>query len=179
MQAIKFAMTDVRREIALSNASHEPGGAKALLKLGIEPGGGNFIAALGLLCYTEFGGLLKFNHRDARGRSIASKNFNGFFDELGPDYKAFRSKHNVYDVFRCGLAHEYYVKRTCSIAIRVVNSTTGIGIDLKGNYYFAVEQYCNDLEKALLALDRHLFPGGVGGSPRHGGVNLSCLLPPT
>ena len=175
MQAVKFAMTDVRREIALSDASQKPEGAEALRKLGLESGGGNFIAALGLLCYTEFGGLLKFKHR------AASRNFNDFFDELGPAYKVFRLSHNVYDIFRCGLAHEFYVKRSCTIGIRVANATAataGIGLDVHGKYYFAIEQYCNDLEKALLALDQHLFPGGAGGTPP-GGPTISAYIPPT
>jgi hypothetical protein len=156
MQAVKFAMTDVRREIALSDVSQKPEGAGALRRLGVEPGGGNFIAALGLLCYTEVGGLLKFNHRDASGRPNAGRNFNDFFDELGPAYKTFRASHKVYDIFRCGMAHEFYVKQSCTIGIRVVSPNAGIGLDVHGKYYFAIEQYCNDLETALFALDQLL-----------------------
>jgi hypothetical protein len=85
--------------------------------LGLTSGGGNFLAALGLLCYTEFGGKLRFGGKRADGRDVASANFNQFFDCLGPAYQTFRAQHNVYDLFRCGLAHEYYVKKNCTIAM--------------------------------------------------------------
>jgi hypothetical protein len=85
---------------------------------GIHRGGANFLAALGVLCYTEFAGKLMFDCRKTDGRDHASENFNRFFDRLGPGYQALRASGlNVYDVFRCGLAHEYYVKANCRIAI--------------------------------------------------------------
>jgi hypothetical protein len=94
-QAALFMFSDIEREIQLAKAD-----AQSLRALGVTPGGGNLLAALGLLCYTEFGGKLKFN------RPKASANFNEFFDCLGPAYLSFRKSHNVYDVFRCGLTHE-------------------------------------------------------------------------
>lgn len=111
IQAKLFMFSDVRREIQLARAD-----PKLLDAAGVSPGGGNFLAALGLLCYTEFGGKLKF------GVKRASVNFNRFFDFLGIDYQSFRaSPQNVYDIFRCGLAHEYYVKKNCSITmLRVI-----------------------------------------------------------
>ncbi len=33
-----------------------------------------------------------------------------FFDKLGRDYRAFNRKHRAYDIFRCGMVHEYFVK---------------------------------------------------------------------
>src|SRR5437899_1268126 len=95
LEAKGFMFSDIEREIQLARADKQTLGS-----LGVNPGGGNFLAALGLLCYTEFGGKLQFGHKSA------SKNFNDFFDLLGTAYNTFRKEHNVYDIFRCGLAHE-------------------------------------------------------------------------
>jgi hypothetical protein len=109
-----------------------------------------------MLCYTEFAGKLKFNYKKKSGADHASKNFNSFFDELGQHYKAFRAAgHNVYDLFRCGLAHEYYVKAACTIFI---TGPAGIGLQPDGLYYIAVEPYCDDLEGAFTKLEADLFP---------------------
>ena len=99
IQAKLFIFTDVEREIQLAKAD-----GKALQALGVTPGGGNFLAALGLLCYTEFGGKLRFGVKRKDGKDDPSANFNQFFDLLGPAYKTFREMHKkVYDIFRCGL----------------------------------------------------------------------------
>jgi hypothetical protein len=42
-------------------------------------------------------------------------------------YVDFRNGHNVYNIFRCGLAHEYYVKKSYSIAMLGSNAGPGIG----------------------------------------------------
>jgi hypothetical protein len=110
IQGKHFIFSDIDREIQLAKAD-----GPALQALGVNPGGGNFLAALGLLCYTEFGGKLQFNVTRADGSDVASANFNQFFDLLGTDYQALRKQHKVYDIFRCGLAHEYYVKESCTI----------------------------------------------------------------
>ena len=153
-QAKLFIFTDVEREIQLARASQA--NESALASLGITPGGGNFLAALGLLCYTEFGGTLK--HR----KKTASENFNKFFDYLGPDYKAFRAsfkrQNEVYDAFRCGLAHEYYVKKSCDIAMLASDPGPGIGRDSSGrSYFFIVENYCRDLKRAFDQLKVDLY----------------------
>lgn len=109
--------------------------------------------------YAEFGGKLKFACKKKNGSDHASENFNKFFVELGPPYRAFRAAgHNVYDIFRCGLAHEYYVKKSCTISMRVDQETApGIGLQPDGRYYFAVEPYCRDLEQAFVELERYLY----------------------
>lgn len=154
-QAKTFIFRDIRREIQLANVSARDESKALLVRAGIEPGGGNFLSALGLLCYTEFGGKLKYNCKHA------SENFNRFFDDLGPSYKAFRAAgHNVYDIFRCGLAHEYYVKQTCTIAMLDTNAPVGIFVHSDGRYWFVVEKYCDDLERAFDALESYLYPNG-------------------
>lgn len=128
----------------------------AVKATGVRPGGGNFLAALGLLCYTEFGGRLKYN------RSKASENFNRFFDDLGPEYKAFRQAgHNVYDIFRCGMAHEYMVKKPGTIAMLGKTATAGIRQLPDGRFEFIVERYYLDLKHAFEELDQQLFGGPV------------------
>lgn len=152
-QAKLFIFSDVEREIQLARATQA--NESALQSLGITPGGGNFLAALGLLCYTEFGGKLKYR------RKTASENFNRLFDYLGPDYRAFRAsfrrQNEVYDVFRCGLAHEYYVKKSCAIAMLASGPGPGIGRDSSGRFYFIVESYCRDLKRAFDQLEVDLY----------------------
>ena len=159
-RAKRFIFADIRREIALADASQTDEGREALRRAGVSPGAGNFIAALALLSYTEFAGKLKFNCKKANGSDAAGENFNRFFDELGDRYRAFRAAgHNVYGVFRCGLAHEYYVKKACEITIRVDPlGEPGIGMLPDGRYYFSVEPYCNDLERAFGDLEDFLYP---------------------
>ncbi len=144
--------SDVEREIQLARADRSE-----LESLGVTPGGGNFLAALGLLCYTEFGGKLRFSVKTAKGEDVASANFNQFFDMLGPAYKTLRSSHNIYDIFRCGLAHEYYVKQNCTIAMLENSAGPGIQVEPSGHYVFVVESYCRDLKKAFDDLQFTLY----------------------
>jgi hypothetical protein len=122
--AKQFILGDIRREVEWARAWEDnlkPAGWRAqLARLGcrgasrsrrelleaarVQPsGGGNLLAALGLLCYTEFCGWLKFNRRKADGSPAPTQNFNAFFDYMGADFAAFRGQHNVYDIFRCGM----------------------------------------------------------------------------
>jgi hypothetical protein len=152
-QAKLFIFSDVEREIQLARATQA--NESALRSLGITPGGGNFLAALGLLCYTEFGGKLKYR------RKMASENFNTFFDYLGPDYKAFRAdfkrQNEVYEIFRCGLAHEFYVKKSCDITMLASRPGAGIGRSSAVRFFFVVESYCCDLRRAFDELENDLY----------------------
>lgn len=152
VQAKHFMFSDVCREMQLAKAD-----PKVLDASGVNAGGGNFLAALGLLCYTEFGGKLKFGVKRQNGADVASANFNQFFDSLGQDYQSFRVSHDVYDIFRCGLAHEYYAKKNTIIAMFANEPGPGIGINPLGGYYFVVESYSRDLEKAFDKLQIELY----------------------
>jgi hypothetical protein len=152
LQAKLFIFSDVEREIQLAKANKQ-----ALQALGINPGGANFLAALGLLCYTEFGGKLRFGNKRPDGTDVASLNFNQFFDLLGPAYQAFRGQHDVYDLFRCGLAHEFYIKKSCTIAMLANGPGPGINVHPSGQYEFVVESYCRDLKHAFEYLQKHLY----------------------
>lgn len=158
LQVKEFIYSDIRREICLGKISNGIVGRNFLKLILGSSGGGNFIAALALLCYTEFAGKLITKKDDPVG------NFNLFFDKLGSGYKDFRKSHNVYNIFRCGLAHEYYVKRSCTIAM--LNSKSIRGISLEGSkYYFVVEKYFEDFKTAFDALDE-LFPKEENGAER-------------
>jgi len=152
--AKQFIFSDIERELQLART--DPAKLDAL---GVNSGGGNFLAALGLLCYTEFAGKLKYNRKKTNGKDSAADNFNLFFDDLGTEYKTFRILGNdVYGIFRCGLAHEYYVKRNCTIAMLWQGTRPGIGKDPCGTYWFIVEKYFQDFKKAFQALETQLYP---------------------
>jgi hypothetical protein len=155
----QFILGDLRREVEWGTAWHDAARKPHLVAANIEPsGGGNFLAALGALCYTEYGGWLQF------GKKQPSVNFNRFFNTLGSDYPAFNRAHNVYDTFRCGMAHEYFVK-TLSFGISLdehppfpcehhLNPPPGTP-----EYLFHVGRYLIDLERAFQRLENTLtFP---------------------
>jgi hypothetical protein len=136
-----FIYSDIQREITLAKRKEGylwqgPGPDQ-------EPGGGNLLAALGLVCYTEFLGSFMTNHTKGSSR----KNFEIFFSELGPCYQAFAKAHPAYDLFRNGLVHEYLVKKACDIYMVVGDETCGVG-EIDGRFYFVVERYFNDFKAA-------------------------------
>ena len=107
------------------------------------------MAALSLLSYTEYAGRLKHNDfSDGNAR----KNFDCFFSDLGAGYKQLLTQFNVYKIFRCGLAHEYYVKKDCTIAMRS-NKALNAGLGHDGQrYFFVVERYHRDFTAAFQSL---------------------------
>ena len=151
-EAKTFIYSDIEREIQLARASKNCYNKVTLQKMGINPGGGNFLAALGLMCYTEFAGKLMND-----GKCDPSQDFNGFFDQLGKQYKIFRHKRKIYGSFRCGLAHEYYVKRSCTIYMLKGIEKIGISQDNKGHYHFSVETYFNHFREAFDRLEKNIF----------------------
>jgi hypothetical protein len=132
LQAGDFIFADIQREINLAKSKNNAG---------------NFLCALGLLCYTEFAGGIK---RKNFGDKESKNNFNLFFRELGKKYEELLNHHDVYKIFRCGLAHEYYVKKHCIIyMLKGKEDRIGIGINSDGMYYFVVEKYFEDFKKAF------------------------------
>ena len=147
-QARDFIANDIGRELQLARARTE-----LLDAAGVAPGGGNVLAALGLTCYTEFGGKLKYGYRGAKA------NFVEFFRDLGPPYLETARSHDVYGIVRCGLAHEYFVKRNCEINMFGAVSS-GVIVRNDGTFMITVERYFLDLMKALDAVGATLFPQG-------------------
>jgi hypothetical protein len=85
-QVFGFIFNGVQREISSAR---------------LGQGGGNLLAALGLLCYTEFMGSLKTGKR----RSVTSKsNFDSFFNSMGPQYEVFNKPKGAVDVMSFGVA---------------------------------------------------------------------------
>jgi len=149
LQARDFIFADVEREVALPDVSERWFGRLLLRIAKIPPGGANFMAALALLSYTEFAGRLKNNDFSEQN---SRKNFDDFFVDLGPGYQQFLSQHNAYTIFRCGLAHEYYIKKDCLIAVRSgLPARPGIRFDGQ-KYLFVIEPYFADFKKAFEAL---------------------------
>jgi hypothetical protein len=64
---------------------------------------------------------------------------------------------NIYKILRCGLAHEYFVKKSCTIAMLSSRSQPGVQWD-GTNYIFIVESYLNDFRSAIDRLATRLFP---------------------
>jgi hypothetical protein len=162
-----FIFSDINREIALAKSGTEIPGETRSYK-----GGGNFLCALGLLCYTEFmGGIYKGSFSKSKGTD--KSRFDALFNLMGPYYQEFNRQVNVYKVFRCGMAHEYFVKRSCVICMLsdptvsidfITNKASlhtapsaytgpvqyGIGFldDEQYKYFFVVEQYFKDFANA-------------------------------
>jgi hypothetical protein len=151
-----FIEGDIKREIWLAKkAEHDK---VAGVYPGTYPGGGNILAALGLACYTEFLGSFMPNTHSSR------KRFDAFLAEMGDCYKAFmrvQKKPNVFDLFRNGLAHEYAVKRDCDIYMVGSGAPCGLGVQSNGRYYFVVERYFEDFQRAA----RRLYKSLTGVEP--------------
>jgi hypothetical protein len=140
-------------------------------------GGGNYLCALGLLSYTEFMGGIYCNNFQRYSRDL----FKDFLYLMGDSYKMFDKQLNqllnrplsVYKVFRCGLAHEYFIKGNsviymlngkilvdgagCIVDGRPGPSlwttpysapSCGIGLLDDGRYFFIVEKYYEDFRAA-------------------------------
>lgn len=130
-----FIRSDIQREIDLARQGK---------------GGGNFLSALGLLCYTEFmGGIATGDKGTARCR------FDTFFCLMGNGYRKFCKQVNVYKIFRCGMAHQYFAEN-CVITMLKTNEAIGIGRLPDGPYYFVVEKYFEDFMRACELLYSHI-----------------------
>jgi hypothetical protein len=154
-----FTDPDIEREIARTILQERL--PDRLAALGIA-GAGNLLAALGLLCYTEYlGGMINGKGVVAAGRP--GKNFATGFRRLGPSYEAFADRHDVYHVFRCGLVHEYATKRSCEIVMPRSDDEKGIGEHPRPErgfrFHFCVEAYYHDLAAAFERLRAAGRPG--------------------
>ena len=84
-------------------------------------GNANYLAALGLVAYTEFMGGLINGTLGHRGKS--KKRFYALWDRMGPEYQSVAAKRafvKIHSDVRSGLVHSYLiaqdsvVKMTCS-----------------------------------------------------------------
>jgi hypothetical protein len=139
-QAKNFIFSDIKREIDWAVSGKNAG---------------NFLCALALACYTEFAGGIKRNKFKI---GEAKNNFNSFFEYMGDGYKdLLKSNPGIYNHIRCGLAHEFYVKKSCSIKMPALKKSIGIEIDEKNNYQFYVGKYFEDFKVALEKLEKDIY----------------------
>jgi hypothetical protein len=125
---------------------------------------GNFLCALALLCYTEvLGGVQRGTLARGEGRA----NFEAFFAALGSTYEALQKGGlDVYSVFRCGMAHEYFVKGEATVAMLKGVEPAGIAQAPSGRYFFCVERYFEDFIAAARRLHAQLLSGPPPVLPR-------------
>ena len=97
-------------------------------------GNAKALAALGLVSYTEIlGGLVTGNAAMPRN---ASKNFYAFLQYLGQDYEDLQRKGiELYDIVRCGLVHQYFIKGPSTIWEKA-DAPCGIIASPGGKTYF-------------------------------------------
>lgn len=129
-----------------------------------EPAG-NFLCALALLCYTEvLGGVQRGTLAQRQGRA----NFEAFFGSLGPVYAALlRGGLDAYQVFRCGMAHEYFVKGEATVTMLKGVEPSGVAKDpASGRYFFCVERYFDDFMVAARRLHTSMLSDPAGALPR-------------
>lgn len=138
-QAKNFIFSDIQREIDLAKSGKNAG---------------NFLCALGLLCYTEFAGDLM-----PKSPSGKRKKFDKFFKTLGAHYrKIIKDNINVYGDLRCGLAHTYFTQKSCVIYMPAIMQTTGLFFDKQEKvYHFYVGKYFEDFQVAFEKLEKDIF----------------------
>ncbi|MDD4984721.1 MAG: hypothetical protein PHQ43_02865 [Dehalococcoidales bacterium] len=133
-----YIYCDIKREIDLARAGES---------------GGNFIAALGLLCYTEFMGKILLKNRESY-----TKQFKAFLRLMGEDYKQLidTKEIDVYKIFRSGMVYSYFAN-DCDIKMLNDNFPSGIIIKSDGKYLFIVEKYFEDFINACQRLFHSLI----------------------
>jgi hypothetical protein len=135
---------DIGREINLARATEGPH-RQLLIDLGIA-GGGNLLAALGLVSYTEALGRIRLWNRGQRSPTTEDC-FVAFFDDMdGGTYKVWRlawqaahPETTIYETLRGGLVHEYQPKVNSAFYI---NDGAPLGLsEQDGELIFNVEPY--------------------------------------
>jgi len=129
-----FIYCDIKREIDLARSGSQ---------------GGDLLAVLGLLSYTEFMGNVSL-----QGDGSYTRQFKAFFRRMGGSYaRLVDSKEiDVYRVFRGGMVLSYFAKE-CEI--KMLNDSeypAGILIKDDGKYLFVVEKYFEDFVNACRVL---------------------------
>ena len=128
---------------------HVFGAMRSELDLAIRGNAPN-LAALGLVSYTEFLGGLATGQLAREGCSAA--NFSAFLPYLGSEYEHLANQGvDIYDVVRCGLVHEYFIKGDSTIWPQA-SAPCGIIASAGGPTYFIVSVYRDHLFKGARSL---------------------------
>ena len=103
--------------------------------------GVNISLALLLSAYTEFFGHLLTGSGECR------KSYDAWLRRMGQPYSGLlKNGVNLYDIIRCGLIHEYTIKKSA----RIFTEEGYPGIEIKDNViYFNNLQYCRDFIKSI------------------------------
>lgn len=151
-----FMKTDIKREIELVRSGKSAG---------------NFLCALGLLCYTEAMGFI------IKGENSQNyERFNAFFEMMGQKYQQFLrkqpDKRYIYQIYRNKMAHVYFAT-DCDIFMLKdadiskyihAKDLMGLGVLPNGKNYFCVEKYFLDFNRACKKLHNEIMcgkrPGG-------------------
>lgn len=124
-------------------------------------GKANYLAALGLVVYTEFMGGLVSGGLGEKGRS--RERFYAFFNRLGPEYEDVGKRRELVKIYgnvRCGLAHAYFIDQDSVVKMTIGGGhgeTCGIEVEpATGTVWFIVERYWRDFKRAVGEYHREL-----------------------
>ncbi|MFP3951825.1 MAG: hypothetical protein ACLFVP_06800 [Candidatus Bathyarchaeia archaeon] len=127
------------------------------IKLGIKQGS-HYLTALGLASYTEYLGSIKGNRINEKGQT--RHNYNVFLYDLNSEYRKIDEKlqsnkrDSLYRRIRCGLFHEYFIKKKAEIKPRSKHSQ-GIYYDEdKNKIVISLCDYLNEFINAVNELKK-------------------------
>jgi hypothetical protein len=141
-----FMTNDIRREIQLGYRT-----VAGKVDADLIAGGGNVLAALGLLTFTEFLGLVLVHTNSANKHWDEERRFNEGFRLLGGCYSAILDSKSLkpYHDLRSSLVHKYAVERGFDVDMPGTNADCGVILDVSdGRWHFVVERYFNDFSRA-------------------------------
>jgi hypothetical protein len=121
----------------------------------------NFLAALGLLAYTEFLGGLQTGLLGSYKPGDAKRRFTVFFRELGGEYGKLAEGGDTVDVWRDvrnGLVHAYFIDQRATIKMSIGDGHGDrCGIEVEGGHiWFIVQKYFDDFRRAAMRYHEQL-----------------------
>ncbi len=127
----------------------------------------NFLAALGLMVYTEAIGGVVTGYLGVDGRS--RQNFEAALPWLGPSYvqtdallkrQSKTGRDGLYKLVRCGLVHEYFIKGAATIwrHTEEPRPPCAILIEQNGRIHLIADMYREDLMAAATRIRDGLVP---------------------
>lgn len=136
-----FMENDIQRELMFARTPH---------------GGGNVLAALGLVVYTEVLGRIRTRNDPSTPNLKYAANFNACFDLMGAGYASWRARFErrerrpLYSALRNGLTHEYAPKVPFKVVIFCgPRGEPRVAIARRSRrYIFVVEAYLRDFRTA-------------------------------
>jgi len=122
-------------------------------------GKANYLAALGLVSYTEVLGGLRTGKLGMKNSSAA--NFKAFLPYLGPEYEKMEKYGiDIYDTVRCGLVHNYFIKGDSTIWLNA-SANYGIISSPDGPTDFLVDVYARDFFAGATRFRNEILEGKV------------------